>query len=75
MKFEKEMVYTGISKRISKKTNTEYILVNLLDEEGVQVSCIARCEIPQNIEKYQDVNVIFNLTTGRYNTLVIEGLE
>lgn len=71
MIFEKNVIYTGTSIRKSKNTDTEYMLVNFLDDEGVQFSALAKCNIPSDINQLDSVRATFDLNLGRYMNISV----
>lgn len=74
--FNQEVIYTGQEDKISKKGN-RYKLVNLLDENGRQFSCMAEPDayIPDTLNLLDKVNVTFQLKVGRYLSLSILRME
>lgn len=74
MIFENNVIFTGVSKRISKKTDNEYLIANFLDDEGVQFGALVKCNIPE-IEQLDVVNATFDLSVGRYMSLSVIRLE
>lgn len=75
MTFEKELIFTGVSKRTSKKTNNEYLLVNFLDEDGIQFSALAECNVPSDLKQLSTCRATFNLKTGQYMGLSVGLIE
>jgi len=75
MIFEKELIYTGVVKRISKKTEKEYELVNFLDEDGVQFSAMKECNLPANLKQLSLVKATFDLKVGTYMSLSVGYIE
>lgn len=75
-KFNQEVIYTGQEDKISKKGN-QYKIINMLDENGRQFSCMAEPEayIPDTLNQLDRVDVTFKLVVGRYLSLSILGME
>lgn len=68
MNFIQDMIYTGQEPKISVKTQKPYILVNLLDDTGKTITCIAE-QIEKNLVMLQHVRVAFKLDLGKYTSL------
>jgi hypothetical protein len=75
LNFKEKMILTGITQRISQKTQEKYLLVNFLGEDGQTFGCMADCEIPQGLEQLDKVEVDFKVLPGRYTQLKVLGLK
>ena len=71
MRFQCERIITGAERRTSKSGH-EYILMHFLDDEGRTFSCVSDVEVPDDIQPLEEVNVEFDLSTGRYKNLRVK---
>lgn len=71
MRFEIRRIYTGTTKKISNQGN-EYILISFLNDEGQTFSVVSDVEVPDDIQPLDEVNVEFELSTGRYKNLRVK---
>lgn len=72
---EKNLILTGIEKRISKKTDREYSIVNFLDRNGQTFGCMLDTELEDNFSQLDNVDVLFEVIPGRYTQLKVKGLK
>ena len=75
LKFKERCILTGIEKRKSQKTGTEYTLANFLGESGQTFGCIVEGNIPQGVKQLDIVEVDFIVVPGRYTQLKVESIK
>lgn len=75
LQFESELVYTGSEKRTNKKSGTDYLLTNFLDEKGQTFGCVTDCAVDHDIEQLDRVNVLLKVVPGRYTQLRVLSME
>lgn len=69
MRFETKCNYIGKKKKVSEKGN-EYLLISFLDDDYI-FNAVSDVEVPENIERLDEVNVEFELTV-KYNNLRVK---
>jgi len=79
MRFEEKKIITGITRKVSKKTNKEYTMANFLNDDGTSFSSLVAdgVLIPQDIKQLSQVKVMFEVTfyNGNINGLRTVNLE
>lgn len=79
MKFETELIVTGIVERVSKKTNKTYRMIMYLNDDGTTFTSMLHedVEIPEGLKRLDLCNVEFEVTfyNGNVNGLRTIGLE
>lgn len=69
--FEKDLIYTGMSERTSKKTEKKYIIANFLGEDGQTFSAMSDELISKakfdSIEQLDKVSTILSLSKFNNN--------
>lgn len=71
MKFETKRIFTGTTKKVGKQGN-EYILISFLNDEGQTFTVVSDVDVPENIKMLDEVNVEFEITTGRYTNMRVK---
>lgn len=72
IEFNKSMIVTGAEQRVKKDGNT-YILVHVLSDTGVTISCMYKGD-PNKImglEKMVKYDIKFNVSCGQYTHLTV----
>lgn len=79
MKFETELIVTGIVEKVSKKTNKTYRMIMYLNDDGTTFTSMLHedVEIPEGLKQLDLCNVLFEVTfyNGNVNGLRTVGLE
>lgn len=75
LEFETELVYTGHEKRTNKKSGTEYLLTNFLDDKGQTFGCVTDCSIDHDISQLDKVKALLKVVPGRYVQVRVLALE
>lgn len=75
LRFKERCILTGIEKRKSKKTDTEYNIANFLGENGQTFGCIVEGNVSQGVKQLDTVEVDFRVVPGRYTQLKVEGIK
>lgn len=71
MRFKTRRIYTGTTTKMSKMGN-EYILVSFLNDDGQTFTVVSDVEVPDDVQKLDEVNVEFEVSVGRYNNLRVK---
>ena len=79
IKFDKEMILTGIEKKMSKKGN-EYYVINFLDDNGLGQQSMFKGDTPNDqyfkgLEKLKPYLFTFQVTLGKYKNCDILNLQ
>lgn len=79
MKFETELIVTGIVEKVSKKTNKPYRIIMYLNDDGSTFTSMVHedLELPNGLKQLDVVIVTFEVTfyNGNVNGLRTVGLE
>lgn len=79
MKFEQEMIVTGIIEKVSKKTNKAYRIIMYLNDDGSTFTSMVHedLELPDGLKQLDVVYVTFEVTfyNGNVNGLKTVGLK
>lgn len=79
MKFETEMIVTGVVERVSKKTNKEYRMIIYLNDDGTTFTSMLHedVKLPSDLKQLDSCKVTFEVIfyNGNVNGLRTIGLE
>lgn len=76
MEFKVEgMVFLGLEKRVSKKTEQVYHVGNFLGSDGNIVQCMIECPLPDGLKQLDRIDVLFKVIPGRYTKLSVVGIR
>lgn len=79
MRFEEKKIITGLSQKVSKKTNKQYTMAYFLNDDGTTFSSVVAdgVVIPQDIKQLSPVKVTFEVSffNGNVNGLKTVYLE
>jgi hypothetical protein len=79
MTFKTRKIITGIEKKVSKKTEKEYMVINYLNDNGSTFSSMAAedLKVPEGIKQLSSCDVEFEVQiyNGNVNGLKTIGLE
>lgn len=77
LEFEKEVIFTGMTERTSKKTESKYILVNFLGETGETFSAMSEGVTRDRFESLKQLDtVLAKFSLNKYgNNLNIKVLD
>lgn len=76
LEFTKQLIVTGAEQR-TKKDGSTYILIHVLGDSGVTVSCLYKGDSNKvlNLEKMKVHNISFSLNVGKYTQLTIADID
>ena len=71
IEFTKKLMITGAEQRTNKSTNNTYILVHVMGENGVTISCMYKGDANKimNLKKMQTYEVTFSINVSQYTHL------
>lgn len=77
IEFSKKLIITGAEQRTNKNTNNTYILVHVMGDNGVTISCMYKGD-PNKImglKKMQHYDVTFAINVGQYTHLNVLDIQ